>query len=327
MRTALRAAAVLIACAAAAGGVRAQNPEAAGPIVPWKVQGNVYMLVGAGANVAAQIGPLGVVLVDSGSGARTDALLAALRQLTDRPVRYVINTHAHADHTGGNEQLAMAGTAIQPRGVATVGAGTGNRAEIIAHELTLNRMSAPAGSSAPTPVAAWPTATFSGRQKEFFFNDEGIQIVHQPAAHTDGDSVVFFRRSDVIAAGDLYGTVSYPFIDGERGGTIQGAIDGLNLLLSLVISGEKNEGGTLIIPGHGRVSDESDLVEYRDMVTIIRDRIADLAQKGSTLDQVKAARPTLDYDGLYGRAPGWSADQFVEAVYRTLRPASAGSGR
>ena len=324
MTAARRVATVVAALAVAAGGARAQGPGTAAAIVSWPVQGNVYMLHGAGANIAVQVGPLGAVVVDTGSAGEADAVVEAIRRLTDRPVRYVINTHAHADHTGGNERLALAGAAIQPRGVATVGAGTGNRAEIIAHELTLNRMSAPAGSRAPTPVAAWPTATFSGRQKEFFFNDEGIQIVHQPAAHTDGDSVVFFRRSDVIAAGDIYSTISYPFIDAERGGTIQGVIDGLNFLLSLVISGEKNEGGTLIIPGHGRISDESDLVEYRDMVTIIRDRIGDMAGKRMTLEQVKAARPTLDYDGLYGNAPEWSADQFVEAAYRTLRPAGGG---
>ena len=318
MTWAWRAVVVLGAACAAAGGVRAQERAT---IVPWPVQGKVQMLHGAGANIAVQIGDLGVVVVDTGLAQHTEAVVAAIRGLTAKPVRYVINTHAHADHTGGNERLATSGAAIQPRGVATVGAGQRAGAEIIAHELTLNRMSAPAGSRAPTPVAAWPTATFSGRTKEFFFNDEGIQIVHQPSAHTDGDAIVYFRRSDVIAAGDVYSTESFPIIDAERGGSIQGVLDGLNLLLGLVISGEKNEGGTMIVPGHGRISDESDLVEYRDMVTIIRDRVRDLVQKGRTLEQVKAARPTLDYDGLYGSAPGWNANQFVEAVFRTIPPA------
>jgi cyclase len=320
MSPALRLAAVVAGVCAAGIGLRAQARDTAGIslLMPWKVQGSVYLLYGAGANIAVQVGPLGPVLVDSGSGERTDAVLAAIGTLTDRPVRYIINTHTHADHTAGNERLALAGAAIQPRGVATVGAGTGARAEIVAHELTLNRMSAPAGSSAPTPVAAWPTSTFSGRQKEFFFNDEGIQIVHVPAAHTDGDVIVYFRRSDVIAAGDVYSTVSYPVIDVERGGSIQGVLDALNLLLSLAIAGEKTEGGTMIIPGHGRISDEADLVEYRDMATIIRDRVRDLAARGMTAEQVRAARPALDYDGLYGRAAGWSSDQFIDAVYRTL---------
>jgi glyoxylase-like metal-dependent hydrolase (beta-lactamase superfamily II) len=284
------------------------------------VQGNVHVIVGAGANVTLQLGHLGAILVDTGTAQNADAILTSLRQLTNRPVRHIINTHSHADHVGGNELIGASGAPISGRGVAVVGAGTSARAEIIAHEETLNRMSAPAGSQAPTPVTAWPTATFSGLHKEFFYNGEGVQIVHVPTAHTDGDSIVFFRRSDVIAAGDIYSTVSYPIIDAERGGSINGVLDGLNQLLQLVIAGEKTEGGTMIVPGHGRISDEADLVEYRDMVTIVRDRVQDMVKRGMTLAQVQAARPTLEYDGLYGAAPGWSTTQFVEAVFRGLRP-------
>ena len=176
-------------------------------------------------------------------------------------------------------------------------------------------------------MAAWPTATFSGTHKEFFYNGEGVQLVHVPSAHTDGDTLVFFRRSDVIAAGDVYSTVSYPVIDVQRGGNISGVLDGLNQLLALVIAGEKTEGGTMIVPGHGRISDEADLVEYRDMVTIIRDRIQDMVKRGLTLAQVRAANPTMEYDGLYGNAQGWSKDQFVEAVYNSLKPASTSPRR
>jgi glyoxylase-like metal-dependent hydrolase (beta-lactamase superfamily II) len=283
------------------------------------VQGAVHVIVGAGSNISVQLGDLGPVLVDTGTGDNAEAVLATLRQLTNRPVRHIINTHSHGDHTGGNERVGSAGMPISGRGVAVVGAGTGARAEIIAHEETLNRMSAPAGSQAPTPVAAWPTSTFSGRQKDFFYNGEAIQIVHMPTAHTDGDVLVFFRRSDVIAAGDVYSTVSYPRIDLQRGGSINGVLDGLNELLALVIAGEKTEGGTMIVPGHGRISDEADLVEYRDMTTIIRDRVQDMVTRGMTLAQVQAARPTMEYDGLYGSAPGWSTTQFVEAVYSGLR--------
>jgi len=293
------------------------------------VQGNVHVMLGAGSNITVQLGNLGAVLVDTGTSQNADAVLATLRQLTPRPVRYIINTHSHPDHVGGNERVGASGQPTSGRGVAVVGAGAGTRAEIIAHEETLNRMSAPAGSQAPTPVAAWPTSTFSAKQKEFFYNGEGVQIVHLPSAHTDGDSIVFFRRSDVIAAGDVYSTVSYPIIDAQRGGRISGVIDGLNELLALVIAGEKTEGGTMIVPGHGRISDEADLVEYRDMVTIIRDRIQDMVNRGMTLAQVQAARPTMEYDGLYGAAPGWPAAQFVEAVYRNLQPdrASQRSGQ
>lgn len=282
------------------------------------VQGNVSVITGAGANVVVQVGSFGVVVVDAGLAARSNDLIAAIRKLSPKPIRYVINTHMHDDHTGGNERLATSGVPLSGRGVAVVGAGAGARAEIIAHDLVLQRMSAPTGSEAPAPVGLHPTSTYSLPQKEFFTNGEGIQIVHAPHAHTDGDSLVFFRRSDVIAAGDVYSTVSYPVIDMAHGGTINGVIAGLNELLALAIPGEKTEGGTMIVPGHGRISDEADLVEYRDMVTIIRDRVQDLVSKRLTLDQIKARNPTMEYDGEYANAPGWSKDQFVEAIYRTL---------
>src|SRR5262245_56318917 len=320
-------AAVLLGIVSAGIDGRAQGgaaqPRREAGLYTMPVQGNVHAIIGAGSNLIVQVGSLGVVLVDTGTAQNADAVLATLKQLTPRPVRHIINTHAHADHVGGNEKVGASGAPISGRGVAQVGAGTAARAEIIAHEETLNRMSAPAGTQAPTPVAAWPTSTFSGKHKEFYYNGEGIQIVHVPSAHTDGDSIVYFRRSDVIATGDVYSTLSYPIVDAQRGGTINGVLDGLNVLLDLVIAGEKTEGGTMIVPGHGRISDEADLVEYRDMVTIIRDRIQEMVKRGQTLAQVRAANPTMEYDGLYGNAEGWSKDQFVEAVYASLKPAAA----
>jgi cyclase len=311
------------AAGSAQGSAPPPRPESGLRTMP--VQGNVHVILGAGSNITVQTGNLGAILVDTGTAENAEAVLAALRQLTNRPVRHIINTHSHSDHVGGNERIGASGAPISGRGVAVVGAGTSARAEIIAHEETLNRMSAPAGSQSPTPVVAWPTSTFSGKSKEFFYNGEGIQIVHFATAHTDGDSIAFFRRSDVIAAGDVYSTVSYPIIDAQRGGNITGVLDGLNQLLALVIAGEKTEGGTMIVPGHGRISDEADLVEYRDMVTIIRDRIQDMLNRGMTLAQVQAARPTMEYDGLYGAARGWSTTQFVEAVFRGLRPEGSSS--
>ena len=169
------------------------------------------------------------------------------------------------------------------------------------------------------PVGAWPTDTFLGDRNTLWFNDESVDITHEKNAHTDGDSIVFFRRSDVISTGDIFVTTGYPFIDLERGGSIQGELDALNNLLDLAISKHDEEGGTYIIPGHGRLCDRWELIEYRDMVTIIRDRIQAMIKKGMTVDQVKAARPTMDYDARYGADKGFGAtDSFVEAVYKSL---------
>ncbi len=280
------------------------------------IQGNVYMLVGAGGNVTVQIGDEGVLLVDTSLAAMSDKILAEVRKLSNKPIRYIINTHVHADHVGGNETFGKLGRTIAG---GNVGADAPTGATIIAHENVLNGMSAPTGTQAPFPVAAWPTDTYFTKQKEIYFNNEAIVIMHQPAAHTDGDSMVYFRRSDVVSTGDIFSTTSYPVIDQQHGGSITGIIKALNSLLDLTIPKDKQEGGTYLIPGHGRLCDEADLLEYRDMVTIIRDRVADLVKKGRTLDQVKAARPTLDYDARYGATAGaWTTDMFVEAVYKEL---------
>ena len=287
------------------------------------VQGNVYMLVGAVGNIAVQAGNDGVLLVDTGAAQMTDQVLATVKQLakpiTNRPIRYIINTHFHPDHTAGNEKLRAAGTTITGGNVAGNISDATEGAALFAHENVMKRMSAPTGSEGPRPSGAWPTDTYFGDKKEFFFNGEAIQLLHPNSAHTDGDSIVFFRRSDVISAGDIFMTTSYPIIDLRNGGSINGVIDALNFILDLTIPAEKQEGGTMVIPGHGRLSDEADVVEYRDMVTIIRDRIRDMIKKGMTLEQVKAAKPTRDYDPIYGSTSGfWTTDMFVEAVYKSL---------
>jgi cyclase len=277
------------------------------------VQGNVHLLTGAGANVTVQIGDEGVLVVDTGEPGTAGAMLAAIEQLTSKPVRIVINTHVHGDHVSGNEALSQAGAWFGGNAPGNFGlAISGPR--VIAHERVLGRMSAPTGAPAPMPFRAWPTETFFGPDKELFFNGEAIQLLHQPSAHTDGDVIVFFRRSDVLSTGDLFVTTGYPVIDGERGGTARGFIDGLNHILDVTIPKDKQEGGTYVVPGHGRLADEADVVEYRDMATIIRDRVTELATRGLTLAQVKAAGPTRDYDGRYG-----SPDRFIEAIYRESR--------
>jgi len=281
------------------------------------VQGNVYMLVTPTANVAVQVGEDGVLLVDTSSGGATsDKIMAAVKTLSQRPLRIIINTSADPDHVGGNEAIARQGSAIAG---GNMGNAASARAMVIGHENVLNRMSAPTGKEAPTPEDAWPTDTFFTARKEVSFNNEPIEILYQPKAHTDGDSIVFFRRSDVVVTGDVFDTTSYPLIDTAKGGTIDGVVNALNHLLDITIPKDKQEGGTYVIPGHGRLCDEADLLEYRDMMTIIRDRIRDLVTKGRTLDQVKAARPTLDYDPRFGSTTGtWTTDKFVEAAYRSM---------
>jgi glyoxylase-like metal-dependent hydrolase (beta-lactamase superfamily II) len=253
-------------------------------------------------------------MVDSKSGPLTEKMLAEIRKLSPstKPVRYVLNTSADADHVGGNEKLAeVLGSSAHWEIVNTPGA-TQTGVKIVSHDKVLERMS-------QLPVTARPTETFIGREKEFYFNGEPVFVYHVPAAHTDGDSIVFFRQSDVVATGDILRTDSYPVIDLERGGSVQGIIDGLNLVLDLAVPAHHEEGGTFIVPGHGRICDEFDVLEYRDMVTIVRDRIQAMIKKGLTLQQVKAARPTLDYDPRYGATTGgWTTEMFVEAVYRSL---------
>jgi glyoxylase-like metal-dependent hydrolase (beta-lactamase superfamily II) len=296
---------------------QAKNPDA-GQLDVLPVQGNVHLLAGAGGNVVVQVGQSGAIMVDAKSGAITDRMLAEIKRLmpVNKPVRYVLNTSADTDHAGGNESLTkVLGSATNWVIVGTPGASQ-TTVKIVAHDNVLSRMN-------NRPTSAWPTETFVGREKEIFFNGEPVVMYHVPAAHTDGDSIVFFRRSDVIATGDIYRTDSYPVIDVQKGGSVQGVIDGLNLVLDLAVPEHHEEGGTFIVPGHGRISDEFDVVEYRDMVTIVRDRIAAMIKKGLTLDQVKAARPTHDYDSRYGATTGpWTNDMFVEAVFKSLKSAS-----
>jgi cyclase len=288
-----------------------------GAIQSLHVQGNVHMLVGAGANIIVQAGDEGVLVVDTGSESRGADVLAAIRRLSPKPIRMVINTHVHADHTGANSLIAAAGRALSGNAPGNSGLAL-ESARVLAHENVLKRMSAPSGEPSPRPFGAWPTETFFGDDKEIFFNDEAIQLIHQPG-HTDGDVLVFFRRSDVVASGDLFTTLTYPVIDAQSGGRVQGVIDGLNRLLDIAIPKDKEEGGTYVIPGHGRLSDEADVVEYRDMLTIVRDRIQDLISQGRTLAEIRSAEPTRDYDGRYGSTTGpWTTDMFIDAVYRDL---------
>lgn len=285
------------------------------------VQGNVYMIAGAGANITVQVGSQFVIVVDSGVSQKSDEVLAAIRSVTEKHIFFIINTSADEDHTGGNENLSRAGWALPSVSLslengAQVGLPSG--ASIIAHINVLNRMSAQSGKVSQVPSGRWPTDTYDTEDWELY-NGEETYIYHPTSAHTDGDSYVLFRRSGVVSTGDIFTLASYPVIQADRGGSIDGLIGALNRIIELLVPENGEEGGTYVIPGHGRICDRNDVVNYRDMVTIIRDQIQAFIDKGMTLKQVKEARPSLEYDGLYGATSGpWTTDMFVEAIYREL---------
>ena len=292
------------------------------------VHGNVYAIFGAGGNITVSVGPDGILLVNTGESRMADKVLEVVKKLgavmdptpdsPPVPIRIIINTDALSANTGGNEKIQAAAEFI------TAGGGGGNGGEhIMAHENVLARMSEPppGQTKPPRPSEAWPTDTFRGRTTHTgrFFNGEGVQLIHIPNAHTDGDSIVWFRYSDVIATGDIFSPTGWPVIDLEKGGSFQGIIDGLNLILQTGLLDFKSEGGTMIVPGHGRVGDLTDVAFYRDMLTIIRDRIQEGIKRGLTLDQVKAGRPTQGWDNRYGSKTGpWTTDMFLEAAYKSL---------
>ncbi len=283
-----------------------------------QIRPNVYDIFGAGSNVAVHVGEDGVILVDSGATAMADNLLAAVRAITKQPIRMIINTSADADHVGGNDKVGSAGIAINPDSFSDQ-----EHATVLAHENVLQRMSTPKGNETPFPVDMWPNETFTSKLRSMYINDDAIQVIRQLGAHTDGDTMVHFRRADVIVTGDVIDLRQFPVIDPARGGSIQGELDALNHLLDLTVPAMPlvlKPGRTLLVPGHGRVSDYGELVEYRDMVTVIKDIIQDMITRGMTLEQVKAANPTQGYRRRYGADSGpWTTDMFVEAIYNGLK--------
>jgi len=275
-----------------------------GPVHTIHVSGGVYTLIGGGANVVVSVGDEGVLVVDTGAAAQWDNINASIRDLSKNPIRWIVNTTLDPDHVGNNEKMSNSGRTVN-----------GNPAAIISHEkLPIRMIKLPV----PVPVTARPVNTFFSEQHDLYFNDNPV-FIYRSQSHTDGDVFVHFRTDDVIAAGDTFLTTTYPNIDVGNGGTTQGYVDGLNKILDLAVPKHLEEGGTYIVPGHGRICDEADVLEYHDMIVIVRDRIRDAIKKGMTLDQIKAARLTRDYDGRYAAPSGpGSTASFVESVYRDL---------
>ena len=286
----------------------AVNPDTA-HLTTSRVQGNVYVLMGDGGNITVQTGKDGVTLVDTGFAPLAPKAMAEIRKLSDGPVRWIVNTHVHADHTDGNAEMAKLGMTRESIGPP----------RIVAQSNVLNRMTTPTAGQPKIPEAEWPNDEYFTPTKDFFVNGEAVVVYHVPNAHTDGDSLVFFRRSDVLSTGDVFLPQIYPIIDLARGGSVDGEIEALNKIIEITVPAKYQEGGTIVIPGHGRLCDEADVVEYRNMLAIIRDRFRDMIRKGMTLEQVKAAKPTLDYDTQYGATTGfWTTDMFIDAVYKSL---------
>jgi cyclase len=328
----LIAGAIVLGASVCAGLATAQTRAQNGGLEIVPIRGHMYLLVGAGSNITLSIGPDGVFMVDAGSPNMTDQVIAAIDRLSidlakegqplksyapPKPIRYLANTTISPEHTGGNVKIAQAGKTFTGGNVAAdLNSGLANdNAAILSTEKALLRL-----AEAKMPGDGQPTETYvrDNMKLSHFFNGEGVTLFHVPNATTDGDSIVWFRQSDVIATGDVFDMTSFPYIDMAKGGSIQGVLAALNRLDDMAEAEFRTEGGTIFIPGHGRISDLADLAYYRDMVTIIKDRVQWMMKKDMTLAQIKAAKPTEDWNDRFGKNPNWTPDMFVEAIYKGL---------
>lgn len=300
---------------------RAADPAPSdGEIHVLPLRNNLYMLTGDGANIVVQVGDQGALVVDSGTGALAEKTIAAIKKLSERPIQFIANTGFRADHTGGNAKLRAAGLDPSLNGsfFSNQFADAGQGATIIAHQNTQNHM-----NDLKMASDGIPSDTFLEDRRRKFHNGDSIEMFWEPNAVTDGDSLIHFRGADVLVTGDIFTTTQYPFIDLKNGGSVQGEIKALNDILNRTVYEHEEDGGTIVVPGHGYVCNEHEVLEYRDMVVIVRDRVRDMINSGATLEQVQAARVTADYDTRYGKSTGnWTTPMFVEAVYSDLKKAA-----
>lgn len=278
------------------------------------VQGNLYMIATGGSNIAVMLGELGLIIVDSGNIEASANVVEAIKNLSPLPPRFLINTAALPGHLAGNAAIGAIGEALPGNGARQNDLGL----PIVGHANGLSVLVTAFADQIFYDL--WPNNTFFGDKKSLYLNGEAIDMMHQPSAITESDIMVHFRRSDVLVTGDIFDITAYPHFYPELGGSLQGEIDALNRIIDITVPEFNQQGGTLIIPGHGRIASESDVVEYRDMLTIIRDRVRLLLEEGKSFDEILAARPSLEYDGLYGADSGdWTTQMFLEAVYNELR--------
>ncbi len=300
------AGALVVACvvvAAAAGQPTRGNRFQGVELTTVHVAGNVHMVTrpGGGGNIGVFVGPEGVLLVDSLFAPLADRLVAAVEEISDGEIRFLINTHVHPDHIGGNEPLASRGVLIFAHDNVRVRA--------------LERLRFPrfgGGFSPQPPEGARPVVTYNDRVS-FHFNGEEVRAFLAPPAHTDGDTFVYFPDSDVLHIGDVFRTTSYPIIDVYNGGTLNGTIDALEMAIDM--AGPE----TRVIPGHGLgIVGRDAMVEFLDMTIDVRDQVLTMISEGKQLDEVMAARPTAAYDAKWGQEASWTANDFVPIVFYEL---------
>ncbi|HEY5566905.1 MAG TPA: MBL fold metallo-hydrolase [Gammaproteobacteria bacterium] len=282
---------IALVAALAGGAAVAQNEDfSAVQIVPHHLAGNVHYLEGRGGNIGVLVGEDGVVMVDDQFAPLTEKIIAAIGTLTDEDIRFVINTHVHPDHTGGNENLGGLGIPI------------------IAHDNVLVRLMQGIRGGPPAPEAAWPVVTY-GDGIDMHLNGEDIAVVKVPPAHTDGDSFIHFKTANVLHLGDVFRTGAFPVIDVANGGTARGTIEALQLAIAMA------EPDTIMLPGHGTPSTRDDVQKFLDMVVDVEARVSSLVDQGMTLEQVMAAMPTSAYDDAGLGSP----ERFLTGLYESLR--------